>query len=171
MLSASILESMDTTQDPCDNFYGFASQSHHSPVLSSVLLTSLLGGGWVKSHPIPSGKGSYGSFTQLAEQNRELVKEIVESVHVTSSFDEPADDQLLRKVRDFYKSCTDEDRLDDLGTEPLIQVVQTVRKLFRGNSTKIGVTGEEDAEDRKKGLTAALSFLHTRGAKMQCCSH
>jgi endothelin-converting enzyme len=52
----------------------------------------------------------------------------------------------------------DEERLDALGVEPLLHFVQTIRKLYRG---------ESDDEDQKplrtNDLTAALAFLHSRG--------
>ncbi len=55
-----------------------------------------------------------------------------------------------------------EEKLDAIGAEPLVHFVQTLRKLFRGNTTEITDTEGQDIKD-KKGLTAALSFLHSRG--------
>lgn len=55
----------------------------------------------------------------------------------------------------------DEQRLDELGEEPLVELLQTIRDLFRGENAEIGIT--DDEEKKRKGLTAAISFLHSRG--------
>jgi endothelin-converting enzyme len=56
----------------------------------------------------------------------------------------------------------DEKRLDELGEDPLVYFVQTIRDLFRGESIEIGIAGD-DEDEKRKGLTAAISFLHSRG--------
>lgn len=146
VLSASILSSLDASQDPCENFYQFAN------------------GGWLNAHPLPADKGSFGSFEALAQQNKQVIQHLLESESSTSSFTTSYDEQLLLKLRDFYSSCLNEDRLNAIGTEPLSHFVNTLRKLYTGNSTDI-TSNEEVPEDHKKihGLTAALAFLHSRG--------
>jgi endothelin-converting enzyme len=61
----------------------------------------------------------------------------------------------------------DEKRLDELGEEPLVYFVQTIRDLFRGESIEIGIAGD-DEDEKRKGLTAAISFLHSRGKFVPC---
>ncbi|KAH7889832.1 Metalloprotease [Phlebopus sp. FC_14] len=134
ILSASILSSLDTSQDPCENFYEFAN------------------GGWIASHPIPGDKGSIGSFTVLAEQNWQVIQKVLESD--TSLYDNAWDDQLLRKVRTLYKSCTDEAKLDYLGQVPLQRFVNNVRKIYRGKRTDLAP---------RQGLSNALGYMHSRG--------
>jgi len=75
------------------------------------------------------------------------------------------DVQLLTKLRDFYSSCLDENNLDEIGSAPLIRFVNTVRKLYSGNSTKISSQLKLDGAE-KDGLTAAVAFLHSRGARI-----
>ncbi|KAF9049323.1 zincin [Hymenopellis radicata] len=144
---AEILSSLDTTQDPCENFYQYSN------------------GGWLKSHPLPADKGSVGSFETLAIQNRQLLQQILEAPSPSLTASSSPDDQLLAKIRGMYASCVNEEKLDDIGAEPLVHFVQTLRKLFRGNTTDITGTEEQDKLTRtdKKGLTAALAFLHSRG--------
>jgi endothelin-converting enzyme len=55
----------------------------------------------------------------------------------------------------------DEDTLDQLGEGPLKDFVGRVQRLYRGEST--GITDHEDNDKRRKGLTSALGFLHSRG--------
>ncbi|ETW85740.1 metallo peptidase M13 [Heterobasidion irregulare TC 32-1] len=148
VLSAAILSSLDTTQDPCDNFYDYAT------------------GGWRKSHPIPSDKGSFATFTSLFQENQQIVRDILENeqsaftVGFTSSYDE----QVLTKLRDLYSSCLDEDTLDQFGEGPLKDFARTVKKLFRGETTDIDAKEpRNDVQNGRDGLTAAISYLHSRG--------
>ncbi|VDC06015.1 unnamed protein product [Peniophora sp. CBMAI 1063] len=149
-LAASLLESMDTTQDPCENFYDYAA------------------GGWLRSHPLPADKGRYGQFASLSNENLAIVRDILdaESPSALAETALVADDEkrLLNKLRDLYESCMDEDTLAKFGDLPLREVVRTVRRLFRQEGTKIYATGEEgEAGKRRKGLSAALAYLHSKG--------
>ncbi|KAJ7074256.1 hypothetical protein C8F01DRAFT_1272809 [Mycena amicta] len=141
-LSASIISSLDVSKDPCENFFEFAN------------------GGWIASHPLPADKGSFGQFEALATENKRVVQHFLETPSATSSFTTSADEQLLQKLRGFYNSCLNEDRLDEIGSEPLVRFVKTVKKLFRREGLEVSATEESDD---LSGLTAALAFLHSRG--------
>src|SRR3974390_1869702 len=52
---------LDKGVDPCDNFYRFSC------------------GGWFKRNPLPPDQISYGRFTELAELNRQHLRQILES--------------------------------------------------------------------------------------------
>ncbi|KAK7449695.1 hypothetical protein VKT23_013168 [Stygiomarasmius scandens] len=142
MLSSSILSSLDTSQDPCENFYEYTS------------------GGWLREHPLPSDKGSFGNFEALAQQNEQTIQRILESPSSTSSFTTSYDEQILAKLRGFYSSCVNETKLDERGQEPLITLIQTLRKLFRGEKSTVS---SEHKEQSGRRLTEALAFLHSRG--------
>ena len=70
------------------------------------------------------------------------------------------DDEILLKLRDLYASCLDERGLDEIGTEPLLHVAKTIRLLYKGNNISSSDGGNND---KIKGLTAAVAFLHSRG--------
>jgi hypothetical protein len=55
----------------------------------------------------------------------------------------------------------DESTLDQLGEGPLKDFVAHIKKLYRGEST--GITGMNDDDKEREGLTASLAFLHSRG--------
>lgn len=142
VLSAAILSSLDTTQDPCENFYEYAT------------------GGWRKAHPLPSDKGRFGSFNSLFQENQQIVKDILD-IDGSMSIASLNDRRLLAKLRNLYYSCMDENTLDQLGEGPLKDFVAQVKKLYRGESTGIADSNGDDKE--REGLTAALAFLHSRG--------
>ncbi|EIW85424.1 Metalloprotease [Coniophora puteana RWD-64-598 SS2] len=138
ILSASILSALDTTQDPCENFFEFAN------------------GNWIESHPIPGDKSGVSSFSQLSDQNLLVLRKILED---DKSLTDSYDDQLLLKLRTLYGSCMDETKLNYIGQEPLQNVVDTIRKLYSGSSTAPGV---DDAK-ANQGLSNALAYVHSRG--------
>ena len=73
-LASTVAAAMDTSVDPCDDFYAFSC------------------GGWVKANPIPPGRSRYSPFDQLDERNKEALIEILEG-------DEDSDIEAVRKLR------------------------------------------------------------------------
>ncbi|KAJ7168203.1 hypothetical protein C8R43DRAFT_1121386 [Mycena crocata] len=142
ILSASILSSLDVSKDPCEDFFEFSN------------------GGWIAAHPLPADKGSFGQFEALSQDNKRVIQHFLETPSATSSFTTDYDEQLLKKLRALYSSCLNENRLDEVGTEPLIHFVKTLRKLYRGQGLE--VTGELEGK-KSNNLTAAMAFLHSRG--------
>ncbi|KZT28481.1 metalloprotease [Neolentinus lepideus HHB14362 ss-1] len=147
LLSANILSSLDTSYDPCENFYDFAN------------------GGWLANHPLPADKGNFGIFNALAQSNQQVIRQILESSEYSAILypEESADKTLLKKLRGLYQSCMNEDQLNDIGPTPLIRLVETVQALYRGKTTIVDAAAKDDAEKERDGLTAAIAFLHSRG--------
>ncbi|KAI0093561.1 Metalloprotease [Irpex rosettiformis] len=150
-LAASVISSLDESNDPCENFYDFAN------------------GGWLKEHPIPSDKGRFGNFDALSQQNRRLIQQILSqdssSLYLTAGLvegaEDPYDTAILKKLRGFYSSCMNEDLLDARGADPLLHIVRNIRKLFEGEERVNSI--QDDKQKQRKGLTAAVAYLHTRG--------
>lgn len=64
----------------------------------------------------------------------------------------------------------DEAHIEELGAEPLQEFVNTIRKLFQNEGTVVDgpdptqvVLSAGKSENKTKGLTAALAFVHSRG--------
>lgn len=127
-------------------------------------------GGWLKSHPIPSDKGAFGNFEALAQENRRVLQQILssESSYSVSTASTSYDQQILKKLREFYNSCMDESKLAELGTEPLASVTSRVRRLLKGETTVVDTTVKEK-HSNKNGLTAAIAYLHSRGSLLISC--
>ena len=160
VLSASVLSSLDLTQDPCENFYDFASMSFYSRIIRASPCSIFEDGGWLRSHPLPADKSSFGKFAALSQQNKQVIQRILELNSSITSVTPSQDAGLLRKLRDFYSSCLNEHRLEDRGAVPLLDFIQTLRTIYRGGDMQIPST--KDSDD-PTDITAALAYLHSRG--------
>lgn len=64
-IANNILEAMDTSVDPCDDFYAYSCN------------------GWIKQNPIPDGKSSWGTFMKLEQKNQLVIKHVLGKKQIT----------------------------------------------------------------------------------------
>ena len=88
---------MDKAVDPCVDFYTYAC------------------GGWQKKNPIPPDQSSWGVDAKLQEENRELLRVILEN----AARPDPQRGPINQKIGDFYASCMDEKAVDAAGAAAL----------------------------------------------------
>jgi putative endopeptidase len=89
--------SMDKSVDPCVDFFTYSC------------------GGWLKNNPIPADQAAWDAYGKLQEENREVLRRILEAAAVPSP-KRSADEQ---KIGDYYASCMDEPAIEKLGAAPL----------------------------------------------------
>jgi len=79
------------------------------------------------------------------------------------------DSSTLTKLQTMYESCMNEALLNKLGSKPIFDIVNTVKRLFNESSTIVGASHKDQhvfmASNR--GLTAALAYLHSQGVYSQ----
>ena len=113
----------------------------------------------MKTHPIPSDKASVANFGLLADENRQIIQRFLEGeVESATESESSYDQEILTKLRGLYGSCKDENKLNKRGIEPLLNVVEEIQSLYRHGPDRVA----GNLMDRR-GLTAALTFLHSRG--------
>lgn len=101
------LGAMDTTANPCENFYEYAC------------------GNWRKKNPIPADQARWGRFNELSEYNRQIVREILEK----ASVNDPKRGPVTQKIGDMYQSCMDEAGVNAKGAAPLKPILDRIDKI------------------------------------------
>lgn len=98
---------MDLNASPVEDFFQYAN------------------GGWVKSHPIPADKASYGSFTQLRDENEARLKAIVEEI----SNSKGADGTVEQKIDYMFATGMDVEKIAKDGVQPLKPYLEKVEAI------------------------------------------
>ena len=88
---------MDRSVDPCVDFYAYAC------------------GGWQKKNPIPADQSSWSLTAKLQEENRQVLRLILEK----GAAPDPHRGPIQQKIGDFYASCMDEKAVDATGAGAL----------------------------------------------------
>lgn len=106
---ASVLDvtSMDTSVDPCTDFFTYAC------------------GGWLQKNPIPPDKTSWGVASKLADDNRVLLREILEDAAEGG----PGRDPVKQKIGDYYAACMDEKAVEAAGAQPLKTGLEQIDRM------------------------------------------
>jgi putative endopeptidase len=88
---------MDKTADPCSDFFQYAC------------------GNWVKANPIPPDQSRWGRFSELAERNRAVLRDILEEAAKPTA----QRDAIAKQIGDYYAACMDEKAIEAKGLKPL----------------------------------------------------
>ncbi|MCA9265618.1 MAG: M13 family metallopeptidase, partial [Planctomycetales bacterium] len=123
-------------------------------------------GEWILHTPIPDDKSNYGSFLVLQDEallkQREIIEQAAAEKHPAGS-----DKQ---KVGDFYRSFMDEEHIEQLGVQPLREMLAEIDDLadlrsvitYLGRGQTLGVGGpigfyvDQDDKDSTRYLAAII---------------
>ena len=119
------LTNLDKTCKPCDDFYEFAM------------------GGWMKANPIPAEYATWGTFTQLRDNNLTAMRTILDAAANSNA---PAGSNE-QKIGAFYASCMDTSAIETAGLKPIEDELAAVN----------GITD-------RKSLDAAIAQLQREGS-------
>ncbi len=100
------LNAIDKSADPCNDFFRYAC------------------GNWIKNHPIPPDQSTWGRFNELIERNQATLRDILQD-----SEQHQSRSSIDQKIGGFYKSCMDENIIEQRGTTPLQPELQRISQI------------------------------------------
>lgn len=98
---------MDTSADACTDFFQYAN------------------GSWVRDTQIPAAYSRWGTFNILADNNQNILKEVLENAEKTKA-EKGSAGQL---TGDFFASCMDEAAIEKAGSKPLKPYFKQIDKI------------------------------------------
>jgi predicted metalloendopeptidase len=98
---------MDRSVRPQDDFFRFVN------------------GAWVDKTPIPGDQAAYGTFAILRERAQEAVRGILEAEAIKPA----VPGSIGQKVGGFYRSFSDEARVESLGVQPLAGELEAINRI------------------------------------------
>ncbi|KAK2531109.1 hypothetical protein Q9966_008956 [Columba livia] len=101
-VASKILEALDVETDPCQDFYQYSC------------------GGWIKRNPLPNGRSKWSTFNSIWDQNQAIMKHLLENATFNSS------SEAERKTQRYYLSCLKEQRIEELGSQPLMELIDKI---------------------------------------------
>ncbi|KAL1917606.1 uncharacterized protein VTP21DRAFT_3999 [Calcarisporiella thermophila] len=111
LAAAGIMQDMDTTVNPCEDFYSYSC------------------GGWIKSHPIPQDKSQVSVFDLLSDNNKETLRDVLEGQFTpinSTQGDVEIDKDNFNKFKAIYTACMNETNIEQLKANPILPVVKIV---------------------------------------------
>ncbi|MEA1874929.1 MAG: M13 family metallopeptidase [Bacteroidota bacterium] len=134
---ALLMEDLDITVRPQDNFYQYAT------------------GGWQKNHPLPQEESRFGSFDLLGKSTSQKVKSLI----VELADGEHPEGSLEWKIGNFYSVGMDSATIETLGIKPLLPEIEKIDAI----DSKAGII-KQFAYNNKIGLSSLFYFFGSADA-------
>jgi predicted metalloendopeptidase len=107
---------IDSTADPCTDFYAFAC------------------GGFLKTATIPPDRSSWGAIELVVKDAEDLLHQVLDTAARA-----PSGDPTLDKIGGYYAACMDEAAVERAGIAPMQPMLDTVATVTDGKSAVAAV--------------------------------
>ena len=102
------LSQIDRSVSPCDDFYQYAV------------------GGWRKANPLPAIYSRYGRFEEVAERNRQTLRDILEKSAADTAAESGSGTQ---KIGAFWYACMNESGIEQQGLGPIREDLDRINAI------------------------------------------
>ena len=126
------LTQVDRSVSPCNDFYQYAT------------------GGWRKANPLPATYARYGRFEELADRNRDRLRDILETAAKTENAEAGS---ATQKLGDYWGACMNETALEAQGAGPIQPDLDRIAAI----ANKAGVVAEIHRQ-QQKGVAPLFRF-------------
>ncbi|XP_060756799.1 phosphate-regulating neutral endopeptidase PHEX isoform X1 [Neoarius graeffei] len=137
--AGSILNKMDPSANPCDDFYQYAC------------------GGWLRENPIPEDSSSYGIYPWLRHNVDLKLKELLEQPTADG------DIEAVKKAKMLYRSCMNETAIEMVDSKPLLKELK--KREFRWPVLGDTLGSDIQWDVRKFDLLQTLAQIRTQYSK------
>ena len=137
-LANILLENIDETVDPCEDFYNFSC------------------GGWLSRTPLPQGKEVYTQPQPYASANKRKLRHILESDAAGGS----EDIEAVARVNGFYRLCMDMQAINETGAEPLLALIEKTGgwNIIGGRSEEWSINSTQFIQEKLYRSRALVNF-------------
>ncbi len=123
VVAMSLVVTVSSAAGAESNFSGIDPDGFDPAVRPQDDLYRHVNGRWLLRTEIPNDKSNYGSFTVLIDEAQSRIREIIEE-----SAKDPTND-TSQKIGDFFNSYMNEERVEELGLQPLQAEIDKVAKI------------------------------------------
>ena len=143
------LTSMDTTAQPCEDFYRYTC------------------GNWSKKNPLPADQAAWDVYGKLTYDNERLLWGMLDQAAKGGA----GRTESERKIGDFFQACMDEPAVEKAGLQPIdaalkrIEAIRSLADLTKvvtaahgdgtGSGTLFSVSGDQDLENSQNVIAFA----------------
>ena len=114
-------------------------------------------GGWLVKNPIPPQYTAWGYGSMLAEENRKILREVLDATASKPAVQRSANEQ---KLADFWTSCMSEERINEVGLKPLQAEIDRIDSISDTRGLQ-----EEFARLQSMGLNVPFAFYSNNDAR------
>ncbi|OUM66188.1 hypothetical protein PIROE2DRAFT_6618 [Piromyces sp. E2] len=136
-ISNKIIDSIDSSVDPCDDFFEFTC------------------GNYMKTHVPDEDTRYYDWFSDAGDIIKENLIKILEGNYLPSKNltieAQEYDEKMFYKMKDFYDSCMDTDKINEKGVQPIFDLIKELK-----------INEIKDKHFDVRELTEILVELHKR---------